>query len=109
MDMGSGFEGIEIRKAVSTDVERIWDILHAESYGWDNDTIEKRLSGLYVLVRSGAIIAVACVASRQDRLFTEWTAVHPMHPEKQTADILRKAIAIWPPDLAVFKAISRFT
>ena len=82
-----GKEILIIRRAKPEDIDLIWNLLHASSIGWSDDTITIHLNQLLVLQSNNRLLGVL-YASNNASESIHWVVIHPMYPEKMLHELM---------------------
>jgi len=81
------YSGLIFRPAIDKEINKIWDLLHAESIPWNESKINKHLPQLYVLLENEKILGIL-FGSHSDKQIIRWVAIHPFYPEKSLKDLM---------------------
>lgn len=86
------FEAIIIRSADSTDIEKIWDLLHADCKGWSEEQIRRNLSHLFLLTRHDKLLGVLYGEVMSGKVIVVWMVIHPLYAEVQLKQVFIQAL-----------------
>lgn len=79
---------LTIRKASSSDVEEIWELMRIEKELWSTEKILMNIEDLFVIIYKNSIISVLYGTLKPGMEKIYWVLGHPMYPEKAVCNLM---------------------